>query len=99
MVVGGKLVAIVELIGPVASGVLGDDACGFDHVAGKLLGHASAVAGEDFEARAEDAHVVELLSGESIGADDVKGVALHGADQRQRDAGAAAGVFDDRDAG
>ena len=39
--VGGKLVAIVELIGPVASGVLGDDARGFDHGERHPIFHAA----------------------------------------------------------
>ena len=47
----------------------------------------------------EDAHVVELLAGEGVGGDDVQRIALHRADERQRHAGAAAGVFDDRAAG
>ena len=48
---------------------------------------------------AEQLHVVELLFAEGIGGDDVEGVAFHRADQRQGDAGAAAGILDDRTAG
>ena len=45
--------------------------------------------------RAQDPHMVELLPGEGIRGHDVQRIALHRADEGQRDAGAAAGVFDD----
>ena len=43
--------------------------------------------------------MIELFPREGIGRHDVQRIALHGADEGQRHAGAAAGVFDDRAAG
>ena len=47
LVVGRKLILIVELIGPEAARFFRDDAGSFDHVPGQLLRHAPAVALHD----------------------------------------------------
>ncbi len=97
--IGCKLVGIVELIGPESAGLFLDQPGRRDHVAGQFPGHAAALAGHDLELRAQDAHVVELLAREGVGRDDMKRVALHRTDQRERYAGAAAGIFDHAAAG
>jgi hypothetical protein len=57
--------------------------------------HPAADAGDDRELRAERRHVIALLRAECIGGHDAQRVAARGADEREGNAGAAAGVFDD----
>src|SRR5918992_1508042 len=56
----------------------------------------AALPRDEREPRAERRHLVQLVAAERVGADDVDGVALRGADQRERGAGAPARVLDDR---
>jgi hypothetical protein len=65
-VIGRKLVLVVELIGPEASGLLLEYARRLDHIARELAGHTAALAADDLQIRSEDAHVIELFARESI---------------------------------
>ena len=94
-VIGGELIGVVELVGPEGARSLGDLARGFDHVAGQRRVHAAAGAGDDGQLGAERRHVIALLGAERVGRDDAERIAARGANERKRNAGAAAGVFDD----
>ncbi len=97
--IGGELVHVLHLVGPKGPGFARNDARRRDHVAGQLLGHASALARHDLKLCSEASHVIELLPRESIGRHDMQRIALHGADEGERYPGTAARVFDDRSAG
>ena len=56
-------------------------------------------AGDELDLCAEGSHRADLLGGEGVGADDPQPVALDRAHERERAAGAAARVLDDRVAG
>src|SRR3546814_3481666 len=64
--IGGELILIVELVGPIGAGVLGDAARRLDHVSRQLAGHPSAFAGNDREPRAQQPHMVELFAREGV---------------------------------
>ncbi len=97
--VGGELVGVVELVRPVAAGLLRQDPGGLDHLPGQLLRHPPVVAGDDLEPGPQQLHVIELLPREGVRGDDAQGIPLDRADEGQGDAGAAAGVLDDRATG
>ncbi len=75
-VIRADLIGVVQLIGPETSGLLLNHARRLDHVARQLRGHAAAVARHDGQLGAEDAHVIQLLARERVGADDVQRIAL-----------------------
>ena len=94
-----KRILVVELIGPerVALGQHPLDLGA--HRVEQRRRDLPAVARHDEQVGAEGPHRVELLLRESIGRHRRESVALHGADQRQRRTGAAAGELDDAHAG
>ena len=68
----------------------------FNHVEDELLGGAPAFAGRQRQLGAESGHMVELVAAERVGGDDAQAIAFRRADEGERGAGAAAGVFDDK---
>jgi hypothetical protein len=79
--VSGKLVGVVQLIGPERARLFGDLSRVLDHVFGELLRHPAAIALDERELRTEELHMVELLLREGVRADDVQRMSLDGTDE------------------
>jgi len=88
-------VAIAELVGREAAGLLHDLLGALDHPREQLRGDPFR-ARHDLELGAEHLHRAQLLPREYVRADDPQGIALEGADIRKRGAGAPTRVLDDR---
>ena len=93
--IGDQLIGVVELVGPEGAGLPGDLPCRRDHVSRQRGVHAAAGARDDRQLGAERRHVTAFLDAERVGCHEAEGIAARRADESERNAGAAAGVFDD----
>jgi hypothetical protein len=94
----GDDVRVVELVGGVVAGPVGNLRRARDHVLDVPSRHVRSALerGDDVELGAERPHQLETLFREAVGDHDQRPINLRAADEGERAAGAAARVLDDR---
>src|SRR5262249_50183691 len=92
-------VVVVELFGVVGVWLVAESFCGVDQGAKKFRRELSVFRGDDAKVGAEETHGLQFFAREAVGGDWNEWIALDGADERERTAGAASGVLDDAHAG
>jgi hypothetical protein len=94
----GDRVRVIELVGRVRAGLARELGGALDHVRDVLRRDAAALleGRQQLQLRPERAGQPDPLLAEAFGDDNLRGIALRAADERERRPGAAAGVLDHR---
>src|SRR3954454_6056502 len=88
-------VAIVELVGPICPGCSAGFAGGGDHCQDDLLGYSAVPAPYNRQLRSKRRHLHQLFVAERVRGKDADRISLRRANEGERSACAAAGIFDD----